>query len=261
MASTSETGHAKNAANLNVIISRCTGYGPRYNPSNSDLTLPSLQNLYNNAFNSIEAINPLKQPFITAVNERQGKFAAMEKLVTKVVNALDASAGVSDAIVKDARSIIRKIRGARSKKKLVTNPTPPPGTGTGSDPIPVPIPIEDPATISVSQQSFDQQYQHFSQFFALVSAQPSYTPNEPELQIPTLNIVKNDLNTANQNVVSATTPYLQALATRNGFLYTPVTGVVDVSYEVKKYVKSVSSITTDEFKHISGLKFTRPKKS
>lgn len=259
MASTSETGHAKNAANLNVIISRCTGYGPRYNPSNTDLTLPSLQNLYNNAFNSIEAINPLKQPFISAVNDRQSKFAAMEKLVTKVVNALDASAGVSDAIVKDARSIIRKIRGARSKKKLVTNPTPPPGTGTG--PIPVPTPIEDPATISVSQQSFDQQYQHFSQFFALVSAQPSYTPNEPELQIPTLNIIKNDLNTANQNVVSATTPYLQALATRDNFLYTPVTGLVDTAYEVKKYVKSVPSITSTEFKQISGLKFTRPKKS
>lgn len=257
MASTSETGHAKNVANLNVIISRCIGYGIRYNPSNSDLTLPSLQNLYNNAFNSIEAIAPLKQPFISAVNQRQEKYAAMEKLTTKIVNALDASAGVSDAIVKDAKTIVRKIRGARkgTKKTLVTTPPSPP-SGPGVPP----TPTEDAETISVSQQSYDQQYQHFSQLVALVSAQPTYTPNETELQSPMLLIVKNDLNTANQNVVSATTPYLQALATRNGFLYTPVTGLVDIAYEVKKYVKSVSAITSAEFKQISGLKFTRPRK-
>ncbi|MGE0635862.1 MAG: hypothetical protein AB7G44_01625 [Bacteroidia bacterium] len=257
MASTSETGHAKNVANLNVIISRCTGYGGRYNPSNPSLTLPNLQNLYNNSFNAIEAISPLKQPFITAVNERQVKYAAMEKLTTKIVNALDASAGVSDEIVNDAKTIVRKIRGARkgTKKKLVTVPTPP----TGPGPIP-PTPIEDPVTISVSQQSYDQQYQHFSQLLALVAAQPTYTPNEVELQTATLTIFKNDLNTANQNVVSATTPYLQALATRDSFLYTPETGLVDTAYEVKKYVKSVPSITSAEFKQISGLKFTRPRK-
>jgi len=33
MASTSETGHAKNVANFEDLISFCTGYGTAYNPS------------------------------------------------------------------------------------------------------------------------------------------------------------------------------------------------------------------------------------
>lgn len=33
MASTSETGHAKNVANFSTLISFCTAYGTKYNPS------------------------------------------------------------------------------------------------------------------------------------------------------------------------------------------------------------------------------------
>lgn len=35
MASTSETGHAVNVANLKIMISRLQGYGTRYNPTNN----------------------------------------------------------------------------------------------------------------------------------------------------------------------------------------------------------------------------------
>ena len=47
---------------------------------------------------------------------------------------------------------------------------------------------------------------------------------------------------------------------RNNALYATDTGIVDLAEEVKKYVKSVKTITLPEFRQISGLKFTRPKK-
>lgn len=47
MASTSETGHAKNVANLDDLISFVTGYGTTYNPSKSIIKLTTLQTLYN----------------------------------------------------------------------------------------------------------------------------------------------------------------------------------------------------------------------
>ena len=43
MASTSETGHAKNVANFETLISFCAGYGATYNPSKANLKVPALQ--------------------------------------------------------------------------------------------------------------------------------------------------------------------------------------------------------------------------
>ena len=42
MASTTETGHAKNVATFEDLISFCTGYGATYNPSKAALKLPAL---------------------------------------------------------------------------------------------------------------------------------------------------------------------------------------------------------------------------
>ena len=42
MASVSETGHAKNVANLQDLISFVTGYGATYNPTKNALKLPQL---------------------------------------------------------------------------------------------------------------------------------------------------------------------------------------------------------------------------
>ncbi|TWI08035.1 hypothetical protein IP98_02924, partial [Flavobacterium cauense R2A-7] len=46
MASVSETGHAKNVANLQDLISFVTGYGTTYNPTKNALKLPQLTALY-----------------------------------------------------------------------------------------------------------------------------------------------------------------------------------------------------------------------
>ncbi|MBK7148718.1 MAG: hypothetical protein IPH78_07800 [Bacteroidetes bacterium] len=39
MASTTETGHAKNVANFEDLISFCTGYGASYNPSKAAIAI------------------------------------------------------------------------------------------------------------------------------------------------------------------------------------------------------------------------------
>jgi hypothetical protein len=45
MASTSETGHAKNVANFEDLISFVTGYGATYNPTKVPIKLASLTTL------------------------------------------------------------------------------------------------------------------------------------------------------------------------------------------------------------------------
>jgi len=243
MASTSETGHAVNVANLNTMISRLQGYGARYNPTNNSIKIPALQTLYTNSNNSLTAVSTTKPAFDDAVNDRQEIFQAMEKLATRIINAFDATEAVTDKMVDDGKAIIRKIRGARASKKII-NPNP-----------------DEPQQISASQQSFTQQLEHFSKLIALVASESTYNPNENELKNAQLTAFKNQMVTLNNAAINATTPYLTAIQNRNNFLYTPKTGLVDIAQEVKKYVKSVSTITLAEFRQISGLKFTRPKKT
>ena len=42
MSKTNETGHAKNIANFETLLSYVTGYGAVYNPSNANIQLSSL---------------------------------------------------------------------------------------------------------------------------------------------------------------------------------------------------------------------------
>jgi hypothetical protein len=241
MASTSETGHAVNYDNFNTLIARVTGYGIRYNPTNTLIQLPNLQAVYTAAGQGLQHVAQNKPAWDNAINVRQQVFLDMEKLATRVINAYDATQAVTDAQVKDAKAIIRKIRGERKSKKIL-NPQP-----------------GDPVQISASQQSFANQVAHFAELVGLVSAEPTYMPNETELQTANLVIVLNGLNTANQTEATAQQPYLDALAERNTVMYTPKTGLVDLALEVKRYVKSVAAISKEEFKQISGLKFSRPR--
>ena len=47
--STSDSGHAKNVANLENLISFCDGYGAVYNPSKDALSLNNLKLLHSKA--------------------------------------------------------------------------------------------------------------------------------------------------------------------------------------------------------------------
>ena len=63
MALTSETGHAKNLANFEDLISFCAGYGTTYNPSKASIKVPALLNTtFTNAKATLTAINTALPP-------------------------------------------------------------------------------------------------------------------------------------------------------------------------------------------------------
>ncbi len=233
-----ETGHARNAANLATMNSRINGFGIRYNPSNSKIKLPGLLTLATDCSNVVQAVNAAKPAFISATNARQIAFEPLDKLATRILNALDASENVPDSLVEDARTIVRKIRGARKTPKA-------------SAPAP-----EDPQQISASQQSYDMRLDNYDKLLQLVAAEPLYLPNEAELKTPALTTFKTNLTTSNNDVISATTPYLNAIIARNSLMYSDG-GMIDRALEAKKYAKSVQAITKPEFKLISSIAFKR----
>lgn len=248
MSSFTETGHAKNVANFEDLISFCTGYGATYNPVNVNIKLPALNTKYTACVNAILAVKVAKTAYDNSTNSRELVFAQLKKLSTRIVNALEATSAAK-VTVDDAKTVNRKIQGKRAGKV----PEEPSGEGD-------PGAEATTKSISVSQQSYDSMIDHFTKLIQIVSTEPLYLPNETDLKVVTLNTLLTSLKAANTSVIGTTTTYSNSRITRDSALYDPSTGLVDVALEVKKYVKSLYGATSPQYKQISGLKFAKLKK-
>ena len=242
MPSTSETGHAKNVANFEDLISFCNGYGGTYNPSKAAFKIPALQTQFANAQNAINAVKTTQTAFNNATNKRMEAFKPLKSLATKIINALDAT-DASAQTVKDAKTINRKIQGQRASTPKTT---PPPADGSTPPP---------DKTISTSQQSYDQLIEHFSKLIELLVSDSNYTPNEADLTVAANQTKLAELKTANTAVVDSYTAWSNSRIERNNILYNPITGLVTTALDVKKYVKSIFGATSPQFKQVSGLEF------
>jgi hypothetical protein len=243
MKSISETGHAKNVANFEDLISFCTAYGSNYNPTKTTITLQALTDLFALSQSKIATVTTTKNAFDYVTGIRQTKFAPLKPLATKIINALSATDAL-DTVIKDAKTINRKLQGSRSTSSTAT--ASPENTASTN-------------TISTSQQSYDRLIDSFNRLVDLVNAETNYNPNESDLRVNTLNTVLTDLQTANTAVITKYTDYSNARIDRNSTLYNEQNGLIETALDVKKYIKSVFGATSPQYKQVSSLKFSRPK--
>ncbi len=247
MASTSETGHAKNVANFEDLTSFCAGYGVSYNPGKASIKLTALDTKHTEAVNGLATVKTNLPPWTNAVSSRQIVFEPLSKLITRVVSAVTAS-DVPRQLIPDVKTIARKIQGTRASEK---KPTVVDDPNTPED--------ESPKSISASQMSFDSRIENMDKLIQFLAAQPAYAPNEPELTVAGLTTVLADMQANNTAVINAYTPLSNARINRNKILYDEATGLVTVAADVKAYIKSVFGAASPQYKQVSGLKFTRPK--
>jgi hypothetical protein len=251
MANFSEVGHAKNVANFEDLINRCTGFGISYNPNLNAIKIANMNTLRTNANTALANVVSTFTAYENAVNARQIIFDPLQKLATRIINALIAS-GVTDQIVKDAKTINRKIQGKRAKPiKEVEN------IEIQAIPNPNDPPVEIPKNVSVSQLSFDSFVEHYSKLIDLLASVVLYNPNENELKVVGLNTLLTSMKAANTAAITATTNFINARINRNTLLYAKATGLCDVAMDCKAYVKSVYGHTSAQYKSVSTIKFTR----
>ena len=243
MASTSETGHAKNVANLQDLISFVTGYGATYNPSKTALKLPQLNTLYTASQTSLADVITKNTAYNNKVNERVIAFKDLKSLSTRLINALQTTDATSEKIA-DAKGFNRKLQGKRAS--------------TATTPIDPNTPA--PATISTSQQSYDQQIQHLAGLTSVLISEPSYAPNETALATATLTALQANLTAKNNEVATAYTNISNSRIARNNTLYADSTGLVEIATEVKKYIKSLYGASSPEFAQVKGIEFKKAKK-
>lgn len=240
MASTSEVGHAKNIANLNVLNTNIAALGAIYNPSNPKLHLVNLQNVYSTALTQQENVNNLVAPYSIAVDERELIFKPLNAELTKLRKAYKATEGVSQAHLEDFMTIVRKLKGVRKTTLSVsTNPD------------------EEQLTHSTSQLSFDQRTNNMDGLISLLQNTPNFNPNETEYQIATYQAKKVAMLQKTQAVLDAYIPLNTARSARNKTLYISDDNLVDMANKAKDYIYTILDANSAQYKAISKIKFKK----
>lgn len=245
MASTSETGHNRNAVNFDALIIQCISHGTSYNPTKGLLKISVMQAQSTLAKNSITTINALTPAYKNAVSARIVSFKTLDKLITRINNALRAS-DVSEQVIESTQTIIRKLQGRRATPKK-TDEEKKIASDLGKEII----------EVSSSQMSYDNRLDNLDKLIKLLASVTQYTPNETDLKLTALTSLYTDLKAKNLAVLNADTPLSNARISRNDVMYKDKTGLVDVANDVKTYIKSVFGATSPQYKQISGLKFTK----
>ncbi len=250
MSSATETGHTKNVNNFLQLINYCAGLGTAYNPTLAALKTTNLTAQQAACDAAVKAAGAATDLFNGLVDERMMAFAPLQSYATQIVNAFSVI-GLPKDTVKGAIAINRKIQGKRATpKKDTATDAPAPGT-----------PVDGKSgSVSVAQQSYDNYVKHFGNLVGWVQLQASYNPNEPELKVAALNAYLQKIDQANKAVIAGQVPYSNALNSRDELMYAPKTGLVDTAFAVKTYIKSVFKSSSPQFKQVSGIAFTRPRK-
>ena len=240
MASTSETGHAKNVANLQKLTEQVNVY-TLYNPPVDNLKIVNLQTLYTDTTAKLSEVEDKRHANKNAITLRQSAFENLKSTCTRIINVLDIL-GLPQGTLDQAKSLNRVIQGGQKKA------TTPPEEGK-----------EAPKTVSTSRQSYTQQAENFGILLQLLSTIPSYTPNENDLKLANLNTFQTSLVSSTQAVDQTEAELNNKLIERDQLLYADGTGLYTIAQNVKKYVKSLYGATSSEYANVSDIQFTSRK--
>jgi len=247
MASTSETSLANNLANFESLITSADSFGRDYNPSRENLKTSSLKVLLADAKSSFNAVYIAQSAYSNAVAARESAFAPQKQFVTRLNNALKAT-DTTVQVDESALTIVRKLQGKRASAKL-----------TDEEIKAFEAEGKEVNQISASQMDYDSQVENFNKLVTLFASIPQYAPNEEELKVTNLWKLHDELKTKNTDVVTTTIQLSNARITRNYILDKPLTGLQDIGFDTKVYIKSVFGATSPQYKQVSKLIFKKRK--
>lgn len=115
----SETGYAKNSANLKDLIIRLKTLGTDYQPPKAMYEIKALELLSKNADDAMRVVNQLLPVYSKAVDEQELIFKPLNKLITRSYNYLKAAIA-NPAALQTAKTIADHLRGQVRKKVLST---------------------------------------------------------------------------------------------------------------------------------------------
>ena len=185
MATKSETGLAVNMVNFDELNLKVSGFGARYNPSNTTITASALTALSGDVKGAVETTARAFALRTSAADAREEAFGQLGPRVTQVINAFGVC-GVSPQLLDSANTFVRKIRGQRVTP-LLTEEEKAAQAAEGKE----------TKQISASQLGYDNRIENFGKLIDLIETVPQYAPNEDELTTKNLREFYNFLNHIN----------------------------------------------------------------
>ncbi|MDR2361505.1 MAG: hypothetical protein LBD91_02120 [Prevotellaceae bacterium] len=247
MAKTYETGHAKNVENFYKLDDRITSFGNRYAPSDSRLQQLNIDNIKQSATNALAQLAAANPPYLQAIGRREAAFTNLASTASRALKIAEIL-HLDVATIRALKELVRKLYGRRAVPKKITQPNHNANTETTE---------QEHRYISVSQLSFDQRIEHFSQFIEILKAETTYQPVETDLSVNGLIERLDEMRASNKAVTPTIITLTKARNTRNAILYPPVTGLVDVALDIKKYIRAAFGDKSPEYLSIKGLQFRK----
>jgi hypothetical protein len=240
MASKFETGHFKNMANFNSLISYLQAL-PNYAPDAQELKLTELVSVQNQAKATTDQLVTTAAALQQKVNDRQQLFDQARKLAVRLMRYLEARFADNEAALKDVRSHYTNLFSKKVNKKETIAPD-----GTVSE-----------KTYSSSRLSFDSMAENFQKMVERLSTFHDYTPSEPSLQLLTLKQQYQELMNVNKTVNEQYIVVSNARIARDKMMYDKNTGMVDIAQRIKKYLQYQYGTQSEHTQYADRLKFTR----
>ncbi|MCD6066630.1 MAG: hypothetical protein K0S33_1456 [Bacteroidetes bacterium] len=256
--STTESGHARNTANFEQLVTMLASYGNNYSPSRPELSITGLLAMLQNSRQALDDVRNSFSAWKNATNAREIAFDPLGKFSSRLLNALIAS-GATKQTVNDLRTRVRKMQGVRAKPIIRrSEEEEQPASLVGENANASEEQQETtPRHRSVSQRSFDSRMDHFDSMIGLLSIEPLYAPNEQEFQVNTLQAQLVQLRTLNTAVINANAALFNHRIARNNILYNETDGMLALVRGAKAYVKAKFGQASPEFVQLSRLVFVR----
>lgn len=245
MGNSPETGHTQNVANFEELITIVKGYGDSYKPTRNAISIIELNKVLAESNSSINKVSSEHSAYTIAVAVRESEFNKLGNIITRSLNALKASDS-SAKVDESAANIVRKIQGKRATPKKSEEEI----QALSAEGIHV-------KEVSASQMGYDNRLANFYKYVQLLSNIPEYQPNEEDLTVKSLFELHDNLKEKNKAVANTAIPLSSARIARNEILYKDNTGLVDISFDVKTYIKSAFGASSPQYKQVSSLKFSK----
>lgn len=239
MASTSETGYAKQLAEFEDFTKLLSALGEAYNPPKPELAITNLLEQLNAAKSAMREISAALPPYSAAVDKQNLAFKFLNDRVTRSLNYYKVAIS-NPSEIDTAKNLADKIRGKSNRAKAV-----------------VAADAAAPKSISQSQQSYDSRIENLKQYIDVLIVSGVYNNPGSEIGIDDLNLMLNEMEAANAVVAEAKIPLDVARKKRAVIFYEPVTGIADLVSNAKRYVKATVPKTNPHYNSLTGITFKK----
>lgn len=239
MASTSETGNAKQLAGFEDFITQLLALGALYNPPKSELSISKLQEKLNEAKSAMRDISISTPPFSAAVDRQVLAFKFLNNKITRSLNYYKVCIN-NPMEIETAKSLADKIRGFQKKKKVFDG-------------------VDKPATRSISQSrmSYDTRIENLKQYIDVLASSNVYVNPGNDIDLDDLRAILSDMEDTNRTVAITKIPLDVVRKNRDVIFYAPVEGIADLVLSVKSYLKATLKKNNPFYNSLMGFIFKK----